>query len=85
MDEVVGMDLAVVAQKMIEGLGGPYNVLSVEGCITRLRVTVADPDRVDQGVLRDGGAMAVIAVGEAIQVVVGPQAEDLADAANAAR
>ncbi len=35
--------------------------------------------------LRDGGAMAVIAVGEAIQVVVGPQAEDLADAANAAR
>ena len=59
MDEVVGMDLAVVAQKMIEGLGGPYNVLSVEGCLTRLRVTVADPQTGGpgraQGRRRDGG------------------------------
>lgn len=74
------MSLAQQAAAVVDGLGGVHNVLSVEGCITRLRTTVADPARIDETSLKAAGALAVIVVGEVAQVVVGPHADDLADA-----
>lgn len=63
---------------ILEGLGGSDNVQELEPCITRLRVEVVDPEKVDEAQLRSGGAFGVVQVGNTVQVVVGPEADDLA-------
>lgn len=67
------------AQQILLGLGGSSNVETVEPCITRLRVEVIDPSKVDQNALTKAGAFGVIQVGQTVQVVVGPIADNLAD------
>jgi PTS system N-acetylglucosamine-specific IIB component len=66
------------AQDIIAGLGGVANIEEVEGCITRLRTEVSDPSLVDQAALKQAGAIAVVAIGTGVQVIVGPEADNLA-------
>lgn len=66
------------AEDIIKGLGGADNIEEVEGCITRLRTEVIDPSLVDQAALKKAGAIAVVAIGTGIQVIVGPEADNLA-------
>ena len=67
------------AQQILSGLGGSSNVETVEPCITRLRVEVVDPSKVDEKALSAAGAFGVVQVGQTVQVVVGPIADNLAD------
>lgn len=67
------------AQGIIAGLGGADNIVELEPCITRLRVEVAHPDKVDEQALTAAGAFGVVQVGDSIQVVVGPIADNLAE------
>ena len=55
------------------GLGGVANIRDVDCCATRLRVTVHDGTKVQEGVLKGTGAAGVIRRGEGVQVVYGPQ------------
>ena len=57
----------------MEGLGGRENLLSVDCCATRLRVSVKDADAVDEQKLRESGAAGVIRRGGGVQVIYGPQ------------
>ncbi|KQO61307.1 PTS sugar transporter [Curtobacterium sp. Leaf261] len=66
------------AEDIIAGLGGVDNIEEVEGCITRLRTEVSDPSLVDQAALKKAGAIAVVAIGTGVQVIVGPEADNLA-------
>lgn len=66
------------AADVLAALGGTANVTELDGCITRLRVRVADPDRVDGDALKAAGAYGVVVHGSVVQVVVGPEADDLA-------
>ncbi|MBD3688885.1 PTS glucose/sucrose transporter subunit IIB [Nanchangia anserum] len=68
------------AQGIITGLGGGDNIVELEPCITRLRVEVKDPDKVSESALTEAGAFGVVQVGDSVQVVVGPIADNLADA-----
>lgn len=70
-------------QIIVEGLGGPENIDILEPCITRLRVEVRDPSLVDEAKLKSAGAYGVVQVERTVQVVVGPEADDLARDANA--
>lgn len=65
------------ARQILDGLGGAGNIVSMEPCITRLRVEVRDASLVDERRLRSAGAFGVLKVGTAIQVVVGPQADNI--------
>lgn len=65
-------------QAIIDGLGGSENITIIEPCITRLRVEVADPAKVNEDELTGAGAFGVVQVDKTVQVVVGPVAEDLA-------
>ncbi len=65
------------AEQVIAAFGGRENLLSVDACITRLRMEVADPGRVDQNRLKALGAAGVIEVGGSVQAVFGTQAEAL--------
>ncbi|SDS69157.1 glucose PTS transporter subunit EIIB [Paraoerskovia marina] len=66
------------ALQILEALGGSANVVELEPCITRLRVEVTDPELVDEAALKATGAFGVVRSGRVVQVIVGPEADDLA-------
>ncbi|MCA5891965.1 PTS glucose/sucrose transporter subunit IIB [Isoptericola sp. NEAU-Y5] len=66
------------AQQILDALGGDDNIIDLEPCITRLRVEVTDPAKVNDSALTAAGAIAVVRSGIAIQVIVGPEADTLA-------
>lgn len=66
------------AEDILAALGGSTNVVDLEPCITRLRVEVTDPTKVDEQGLRTTGAFGVVRSGRVVQVVVGPEADTLA-------
>jgi N-acetylglucosamine PTS system EIICBA or EIICB component len=65
------------AEQLIAAFGGRENLVNVDACITRLRMEVADKDKVDRGRLKALGAAGVIEVGNNVQAVFGTQAEAL--------
>ena len=62
-----------VSATILQGLGGKANISDVDCCATRLRVTVVDPAKVSDPVLKSSGASGVIHKGNGIQVIYGPQ------------
>ena len=63
---------ALKAQVFLDNLGGPSNIKEVTNCATRLRVTVADPDKVaSASKFTKAGAFGLVKNGHAIQVIVG--------------
>lgn len=58
---------------ILDGLGGKDNIINLDCCATRLRVTVRMPERINEIVLKQSGAAGVIKNGNGIQVVYGPQ------------
>lgn len=59
-------------------LGGPSNITDVDACMTRLRISVKDPDLVaDEAAWKKAGALGLIKKGQGIQAVYGPKADVL--------
>lgn len=71
--------MASKAEQILAGLGGASNIVEIEPCITRLRTEVKDAGLVDEAALKAAGAHGVIAAGKVVQVVVGPEADNLAE------
>lgn len=71
--------MANKAEQILAGLGGADNIVEIEPCITRLRTEVNDGSRVDERALKAAGAHGVMASGNVVQVVVGPEADTLAE------
>ena len=69
--------VASKAEQLIAAFGGRENLVNVDACITRLRMEVADKDKVDQAELKRLGAAGVVEVGNSVQAVFGTQAEAL--------
>ena len=64
---------SIRAANILEGLGGKDNLSDIDCCATRLRITVKDPDKVNDAALRATGASGVIKKGSGIQVIYGPR------------
>ena len=64
----------------LSALGGAENVLEVEACATRLRLSLVDNARIDETALKRLGVRGVIrpATGSA-QIIIGPLADQVAD------
>lgn len=58
---------------ILNGLGGKSNISDLDCCATRLRVTVIDPGKVTDSMLKSSGASGVIHKGNGVQVIYGPQ------------
>ena len=71
--------MSTKAEQILAGLGGAENIVEMEACITRLRTEVHDGGKVDQAALKAAGAHGVMVAGNAIQVIVGPEADTLAE------
>ncbi|HEY4123252.1 MAG TPA: glucose PTS transporter subunit EIIB, partial [Rhizomicrobium sp.] len=70
----------------IEALGGAGNLVSVDACTTRLRLILADGSAVDERALKALGARGVVRPSaNALQVVLGPVADQVAGEIRAAR
>lgn len=77
---------AVLAGKIYQGLGGDTNVTSIDNCTTRLRLTVADTSKVDQGKIKATGVPGVKVIDDTnIQVIVGTEVQFVADEMNKIR
>lgn len=69
------------AAKFVEALGGKANITSIDACITRLRLTLADTSKADDAKLKALGSKGNVKLGEnGYQVILGPEAEFVADA-----
>ena len=60
-------------QLIFSGLGGKKNILDLDCCITRLRVTVRDFTQVNEEILMASGAKGVIKKGVGVQIIYGTQ------------
>lgn len=67
-------DLHATSLEIIEALGGEANLEDVDACITRLRVAVTDPEKVDRARLKGLGAVEVFDVAGGVQAVFGGKA-----------
>ena len=70
------------AQEILNALGGWDNLTDLEHCITRIRVDFKDDSKIDEAALRKAGACGVVVVGSHAQIVMGPQAEEIAEEIN---
>lgn len=66
------------AERIIALLGGRENIVLVDACMTRLRVTVKNPEQVAEiDAWKTEGALGLIKKGDGIQAVYGPKADVL--------
>lgn len=65
-------------ERIIALLGGRENIVFVDACMTRLRVTVKEPSLVaDSDAWKAEGALGLVKKGEGVQAIYGPQADVL--------
>ena len=61
-----------VSELITRGLGGKKNIVDVDCCATRLRITVAQPDRVRDELLKQTDSRGIVKKGQGVQVIYGP-------------
>lgn len=59
---------------IVEYLGRVSNIIDVDACITRLRVTLKDPKNINREGLMSLGANGIVDVSEGVQVIYGARA-----------
>ncbi|AVF33982.1 glucose PTS transporter subunit EIIB [Rahnella sikkimica] len=62
---------------LIDALGGRENIINVDACITRLRVTVKELRRVNSGAIQQTGAIGVVIIGQEVHAIFGKQSDSL--------
>ena len=67
---------------IIEGLGGQENILNLDCCATRLRVTVKDSSLISESLLKKSGSRAVLKSGTGVQVIYGPHVTNIKNEVN---
>jgi glucose PTS system EIICB or EIICBA component len=67
----------LVALQLVRAFGGRSNILSLDACITRLRIQLGDVTKASPEKLKALGAAGVVVVGDGIQAIFGTQSENL--------
>ena len=62
-----------LSQTISRGLGGKANISDVDCCATRLRITVIDPEKVNDALLKSTGASGVVHKEQGVQIIYGPR------------
>jgi PTS system glucose-specific IIC component len=66
-----------MAGELVAAFGGKENITNLDACITRLRVSVADTEIVDQDKLKKLGAAGVVVVSGGVQAIFGTKSDNL--------
>ena len=71
--------MAELGQAYVDVVGGPENLVNIDACITRLRLTVVDAELVNAASAKTLGASGVIKLDKQnVQIITGTQAELIA-------
>jgi PTS system glucose-specific IIC component len=65
------------ALQLVRAFGGRSNIVSLDACITRLRVKLADITKASPAKLKALGAAGVVVVGDGVQAIFGTRSENL--------
>jgi PTS system glucose-specific IIC component len=66
-----------MAKELVLAFGGKDNITNLDACITRLRVSVASIENVDQDRLKKLGAAGVVIAGSGVQAIFGTKSDNL--------
>ncbi len=77
MDEVRNVVADTMAKQLVLAFGGRSNIVSLDACITRLRVEVNDISKASPEKLKALGAAGVVTVGTGLQAIFGTRSENL--------
>jgi len=78
--KVANNDFTQIASIILKGVGGKENVVSIDNCVTRLRLEIKDQALVNEKIIKSAGVSGVIRPGKtSLQVVVGTQVQFVAD------
>ena len=70
--------------KLLSGLGGSANLTMIDNCITRLRLEIADMNKIDEDAIKAAGAKGIMKIGKnGLQVIIGLNVQSVADALKA--
>lgn len=73
-------DYTQIASIILQGVGGKENVVSVDNCVTRLRLEIKSQTNVNEKVIKSAGISGIIRPGKtSLQVIVGTQVQFVAD------
>ena len=73
-------DYTQIASIILKGVGGKENVVSIDNCITRLRLEIKDQTKVNEKIIKSAGVSGIIRPGKtSLQVIVGTQVQFVAD------
>ena len=75
------MDYKALSREILSLAGGNENIDSFTHCMTRLRLNVNDPDKVDVAAIKQLDGVLGVVPGDQVQIVVGPGHSDRLDAA----
>lgn len=71
---------ATYAQTILEALGGKDNIVSVDNCITRMRLEVKDNSIIDEAKIKAAGAKGVLKPSKnGVQIIIGTQVQFVTD------
>ena len=74
-------DYTEIAKKILAGCGGKGNIVSIDNCVTRLRLEVRDLTAVNDKAIKAAGVAGVIKPGKtSVQIIVGTKVQFVADA-----
>jgi glucose PTS system EIICB or EIICBA component len=65
------------ALQLVRAFGGRSNIVSLDACITRLRVRLVDMTKASPDTLKALGAAGVLVVGDSMQAIFGTRSENL--------
>ena len=78
--ELANNDFTGIAKIVLEGVGGPANVTSIDNCITRLRLEIKDYTLIDEHKIKSAGVAGVIRPSKtAVQVIIGTKVQFVSD------
>ncbi|WP_220718388.1 PTS glucose transporter subunit IIBC [Agarivorans litoreus] len=66
-----------MSKNLVEAFGGKANIVSLDACITRLRIQVKSVESVDQPKLKSLGAAGVVVAGQGVQAIFGTKSDNL--------
>ena len=78
--ELANDDYTAMAEIVLEGIGGKDNIVSIDHCITRLRLEIKDNLLIDEKKIKSSGVSGVIRPSKTtVQVIVGPKVQFVYD------
>ena len=67
---------APMAEIILEGLGGKENIISIDNCVTRLRLEIKDKYKINEKLIKSSGASGIIKPGKkSIQIIIGTKVQ----------